>query len=181
MRARRGEARRQGPVGVAACTGPVAAGAVGADGAPLGHRGAARSRGARRARRQAARARIASSRPPTFFFYFFYQHPHDRNFHTCVRSQGRELVALRQENEALLVQLRVKAPADGAEATYRARQLAVELSKAEVERAQLSSRATNAEEQLEQLQMYMTQHIASYQKEILSLRRQVALAGHRTR
>eukprot|EP00302_Diacronema_sp_CCMP2436_P011373 CAMPEP_0179900598 /NCGR_PEP_ID=MMETSP0982-20121206/39213_1 /TAXON_ID=483367 /ORGANISM="non described non described, Strain CCMP 2436" /LENGTH=106 /DNA_ID=CAMNT_0021798883 /DNA_START=73 /DNA_END=392 /DNA_ORIENTATION=+ len=96
-------------------------------------------------------------------------------------SQGRELVALRQENEALLVQLRVKAPADGAEATYRARQLAVELSKAEVERAQLSSRATNAEEQLEQLQMYMTQHIASYQKEILSLRRQVALAGHRTR
>jgi len=27
----------------------------------------------------------------------------------------------------------------------------------------------------------MTQHIASYQKEILSLRRQVALAGHRTR
>jgi len=99
----------------------------------------------------------------------------------AAKQHGRELVALRQENEALLVQLRVKAPADGAEATYRARQLAVELSKAEVERAQLSSRATNAEEQLEQLQMYMTQHIASYQKEILSLRRQVALAGHRTR
>jgi hypothetical protein len=45
------------------------------------------------------------------------------------------------------------------------------------ERARLASRAANAEEQLEQLQTYMTQHIASHQKEILSLRGQ--LSGQR--
>lgn len=41
------------------------------------------------------------------------------------------------------------------------------------ERARFASRAASAEEQLAQLQAYMTDNIASYQKEIRSLRRQV--------
>jgi phage shock protein A len=49
----------------------------------------------------------------------------------------------------------------------------------QAERARFASRAANAEEQLEQLQAYLSQHIASYQKEILSLRRQVAGAERR--
>lgn len=94
------------------------------------------------------------------------------------QEQSLELVALRAELEALQLQLRLRVPADGAEAVFRARQLQLDLAKAEAERAQLASRAANAEEQLEQLQRYMTQHISAYQKEILSLRRQVALAAN---
>lgn len=110
----------------------------------------------------------------------------DRPPRLCAQSSA--LASLRRENSSSLLRLSDKGGADGGlegrearEAALRCIELKLSLTQAEGERARLASRAAHAEEQLAQLQAYMTQHIAAHQKEVLGLRRQLALAASAVR